>query len=80
MKPLTGVPERTCKSCFGESGGTLRLYVAQRHPVRPRSRTRVFFDVLNELEVRLRSVNLGLRWRILLHEQIEKLSSQCKYL
>ena len=36
------------------------------------------FDVLNELEVRLRSVDLGLRWRILLHEQIEKLSSQCK--
>ena len=63
---------------FGESGGTVAFMspsdircdrVAEREEI---------FDVLNELEVRLRSVDLGLRWRILLHEQIEKLSSQCK--
>ena len=35
-----GVPERTCQSCFGESGGRGRLYAALRHPMRSPCRTR----------------------------------------
>ena len=56
--PLMGSPKILI---FGESGGNRALYAAQRHLIARFAEREEIFDVLNELEVRLRSVNLGLR-------------------